>query len=406
MDPIEKLHTGVADIPELSGDESLPLLNSVEEVNKIVRSFLSDVIRNEFSGEMTKDQFMNWVIRRMKMLNYLFLGEYSDESNNYRRGVWNKPENLGAHILIHMGASSDCDTAVTFYLATTAKEAMDIMRDNELEGEDAANKALDQLCNRMVAMLLGVDEGAIQHQVTTHTTKDSPLIKPHTNKAAKNATLVPEEFHPKLNDKGQRVTILKPSTATDVSTWSDSDMVATLTPHHRKALPDELYGVKFTSWLDAPTTLPEWADVEGQNAEIAKTESELKSKPGMKKGAGVIVVEPDGRVWVVHPTNQFGGYKATFAKGTIENGLSLQASAIKEAYEELGLKVEITGFLTDVERTTSVARYYLARRVGGHPGDMGWESQAVSLVPVDQLNEVTDAPADKKLIEALKMLKL
>lgn len=215
-----------------------------------------------------------------------------------------------------------------------------------------------------------------------------------------------EAFHPKPNDKGQLVPIHHPSKATSAYTWNDSGAVATLTPHHHKALPDKLYGVKFTPWLDAPTTLLEWADVEGQNAEVAHSEPEFKSKPGMKKGAGVIVVEPDGRAWVVHPTNQFGGYKATFAKGTLEDGLSLQASAIKEAYEESGLKVKIIGFLTDVVRTTSVARYYLARRVGGHPGDMGWESQAVSLVPIDQLSKIADAVADKKLIEALKMARL
>lgn len=57
------------------------------------------------------------------------------------------------------------------------------------------------------------------------------------------------------------------------------------------------------------------------------------------------------------------------------------AGAIKEAFEETGLMVELVGFLVDVLRTTTYSRYYLARRIGGNPADMAWEAQAVMLVP-------------------------
>lgn len=52
-----------------------------------------------------------------------------------------------------------------------------------------------------------------------------------------------------------------------------------------------------------------------------------------------------------------------------------------EAFEESGLQVELAGFLCDSVRSTSVTRYCTAKRVGGHPGDMSWETQAVHLVP-------------------------
>jgi len=58
-----------------------------------------------------------------------------------------------------------------------------------------------------------------------------------------------------------------------------------------------------------------------------------------------VIVEPDGRVWVVRPSNGYAGYTATFPKGRVEKGLPRQANAIREAYEKAGLKVEITGFL-------------------------------------------------------------
>jgi ADP-ribose pyrophosphatase YjhB (NUDIX family) len=77
----------------------------------------------------------------------------------------------------------------------------------------------------------------------------------------------------------------------------------------------------------------------------------------------------------------FRRYEHTFPKGGLEKGMSAQANAIKETYEEAGLKVEITGYVGDFERTTSVARYYTAKRVGGSPADHGTESQSVKLVP-------------------------
>ena len=51
--------------------------------------------------------------------------------------------------------------------------------------------------------------------------------------------------------------------------------------------------------------------------------------PGKAPAAGAVVLEPEGRVWVIHPSNAFGGYRATFPKGKQEPGLSLEQTAIK-----------------------------------------------------------------------------
>ena len=169
--------------------------------------------------------------------------------------------------------------------------------------------------------------------------------------------------------------------------------------HDSKALPDALFGVEFTPWTDVPDSLQGWTGVDGQ---VDVDEPDFVPIKGLNEGAGVVVQEPDGRVWVVHPTNQFGGYSATFPKGMQDKYLPLQASAIKEAYEESGLKVEITGFIADIKRTTSVARYYSARRVGGTPADMGWESQGVSLVPVSKLSGVVNSKSDIPLVKLIK----
>ena len=84
-------------------------------------------------------------------------------------------------------------------------------------------------------------------------------------------------------------------------------------------------------------------------------------------------------------------------KGFVKSRLNLFANAIKEAHEETGLRIRLTGHAHDSERTTSMTRYYHAERIGGHPSDMGWETQAVHLVPKDQLEDHLNSPLDKDI---------
>jgi len=123
---------------------------------------------------------------------------------------------------------------------------------------------------------------------------------------------------------------------------------------------------------------------------------------GLKAAAGAVVVENDGRVWLVSPTNGFGGYSATFPKGRVDAGGSLQHTAIREVYEESGLVVRLQAHLIDVRRTQTYTRYYVARRIGGCPSAMGWESQAVHLVPASRLEEIAVHPNDAAIIRALR----
>lgn len=197
------------------------------------------------------------------------------------------------------------------------------------------------------------------------------------------------KLHPALNDHGEPVVINYPSKPSGKETWTDPKAVATFTP--AGAAPKSLNGVPFDSWKPPA----DWSKVSGQLPHL--DDVPFHAVPGKVVGAGVIIQEPDGRVWVTKPTNHYGGYMHTFPKGTVEKGLSLQASAIKEAYEETGLKVEITGIHGDFERTTSKARYFIARRVGGTPRDMGWESQALRLAPLKALDKLLNVEVDHKI---------
>lgn len=202
-------------------------------------------------------------------------------------------------------------------------------------------------------------------------------------------------LHPQPDNHGKAVTIHHPHETSALAAWGDAKSTATVVPEG--PLPKSLNGIPVVP-LDAAAAGSEgWARLA---SECTFEEPPFDPK-GMKPAAGAVVVEPDGRVWLVAPTNAYGGYKATFPKGT-SNGRDLRATAIKEVFEESGLQVELSAFLVDVSRSLSRTRYYLARRIGGSPAAMGWESQAVHLAPQPRLKELLNSSNDLPILDALK----
>lgn len=192
--------------------------------------------------------------------------------------------------------------------------------------------------------------------------------------------------HPKKDENGKPVHLEEPDDSSYVDHWDNPDKIAKVAAGHH------FDHDKFSSWSGHDG---DWNEVSGQG----DFEEPPLPKDGRRLATGAIVHEPDGRVWVVHPSNAFGGYKTTFPKGKVDSGINPRANAIKEVFEESGLKIKLTGHAADSERSTSFARYYHAERVGGHPKDMGWESQAVSLVPKRHLRDYLNHPNDKKVVD-------
>lgn len=203
-------------------------------------------------------------------------------------------------------------------------------------------------------------------------------------------------YHPRRKDCGARVELHQPSKNSPLPTWAQPDAVACVTPDG--PMPQEINGIAVSPWLGAPENNAGWEHLASASV---FDEPPFEPRPGLKRAAGAVIEEPDGRVWVVSPSNAFGGYQATFPKGTVEGGMSLKATAIKEAFEEAGLWIELSGHLLDAVRTTSITRYYGARRVGGHPAAMCWETQAVHLAPRCTLPDLLTHPSDQALIELL-----
>ncbi len=203
-------------------------------------------------------------------------------------------------------------------------------------------------------------------------------------------------MHPRPDDDGRRVTIRHPSVPSPLEAFADPTQTAVVVPDGKT--PALLNGIALDSWTSAPTTPKAWVQLAAQ---AGIHEPPLVSKPGRKLSVGAVVIESDGRFWAMAPTNAFGGYKATFPKGTIDPGMTPQAAAIRETFEESGLQVVITGWIGDFERTTSVTRYYFAQRTGGNPAAMGWESQAVMLIPREKLFRVLHHVKDNELLTAV-----
>jgi ADP-ribose pyrophosphatase YjhB (NUDIX family) len=204
-------------------------------------------------------------------------------------------------------------------------------------------------------------------------------------------------YHPARDDQGRRVPIHRPTTPSTTQRWDDPREVVTVVPG--MAVTGAPGGIALSPWRDAPVTTAGWAAVPGQRPDLVLAPP--ASKPHLKQAAGVVAIEPDGRAWLVSPTNRHGGYVTTFPKGTLDPGLDYQATAIKEGFEESGLRFEIIDFCIDIARTTSMSRYFWARRVGGDPSRMGWESQAVHLVPRALLSRYVTHASDRPLLELL-----
>jgi len=197
--------------------------------------------------------------------------------------------------------------------------------------------------------------------------------------------------HPQVDDDAKRVPIHHPHSPSDLMAWREPQGLAVVVPGG--PMPAELHGVRF-----APSPLV----MEGaeQPKDGPLFDDPLFDPMGRAPAAGAVVVEPDGRIWLVAPTNQFGGAITTFPKGKTQ-GLGLQDTAIKEVFEESGLRVELFSHLVDVSRSTSRCRYYLARRLGGNPADMDWETQAVLLAPLASLPGLLNLATDHQVLQAL-----
>ncbi len=101
-------------------------------------------------------------------------------------------------------------------------------------------------------------------------------------------------------------------------------------------------------------------------------------------------------------------------KGTLDEGESLEAAAVREVSEETGLKVEIVNkigvveywFSADGVRYHKLVHHYLMRSTGGRTADHDAEHDRVEWMPVDKAIRRLTFDNDKNMVrQAMSKLK-
>lgn len=132
------------------------------------------------------------------------------------------------------------------------------------------------------------------------------------------------------------------------------------------------------------------------------------------RSAAVII--QNGQVALIERVNERGTYYL-FPGGGVEAGETLEAAAIREVYEELGITVSIVELLAIVHFGESTQYYFSARLTGGRFGTGKGEELSASAesetgsytpvwIPASQLTQRAVYPAEMSRLIAGNLLDL
>lgn len=113
----------------------------------------------------------------------------------------------------------------------------------------------------------------------------------------------------------------------------------------------------------------------------AKYEYEVKPK---KQSAGGVIINEKGEILLRKPKGGFGGYAWTFPKGRVDEGESMEEAALREVYEETGVKAKIIKDIDkNFEGSVTNNKFYIMELQEDHgiPKDDKETSKVVWVVP-------------------------
>lgn len=105
----------------------------------------------------------------------------------------------------------------------------------------------------------------------------------------------------------------------------------------------------------------------------------------VKAAYGTVIVEPDGRIWVVNSKVDSGGYPTSFSKGGLKPAEDAYAAAIRQTFEETGLVVKGLDYLGGFDGSNAFTHYMVAERVGGSPQAFSAATEGMELLTVKEL---------------------
>ena len=102
----------------------------------------------------------------------------------------------------------------------------------------------------------------------------------------------------------------------------------------------------------------------------------------------------------------------TFPKGVIEKGETPEQAALREVYEETGIKGEILDYIGEIqywyqlhgEKIFKKVKYYLMRYVEGEPKP-SWEVKEAKFIPIDTAKKLLKYKGDKEILKKALELK-
>ena len=126
-----------------------------------------------------------------------------------------------------------------------------------------------------------------------------------------------------------------------------------------------------------------------------------KPKP-MKKwtSAGCVVIpsmDDHEHIYVIKPSNNYG--PIAFPKGQVDKGETIKQAALREVYEETGLRVKILpgneSYVGKGIGSFSVTHFFLAVKIGGHPHPTA-ETERVMLVTWEEAKRLFRSAGNKR----------
>ncbi len=122
--------------------------------------------------------------------------------------------------------------------------------------------------------------------------------------------------------------------------------------------------------------------------------------------AGGVLFKDNLVLLIQNPSNVW-----TFPKGLIEEGETPEEAALREVYEETGVRGEILDYVGEIqywyqlhgEKIFKKVKYYLMQYLDGRPKP-SWEVNDAKFIPIDIAKRLLKYKGDKEIFE--KALKL
>ena len=133
-------------------------------------------------------------------------------------------------------------------------------------------------------------------------------------------------------------------------------------------------------------------------------------KPKPRKlwtSAGCVVIpsmDDHSRCYIIKPSNNYGPW--SFPKGRVDKGESMKQAAVREVWEETGLKAKILSgahaYLGKGKGSFSITHFYLAVRTGGRPHRTD-ETEKVVLATWEEAEAIFKRSGNKRDVKIIRL---